>query len=83
MTQWIEVNGAEIAKTYVEDSVREARSCDWIEAESSVLTEHVHCLICGTAIPAKPPALELLYHSVGGFLCGFCYESFIRCPDDS
>jgi hypothetical protein len=78
MSEFIDINGARIEKSFFEQNVREAKTYYWAETDSSKLEKHVHCLVCSSAIGGKTSIPEKLYRSSGGRLCSYCYEHFVK-----
>ena len=75
---WIEVNGAKIEETFLEENIAEAKTYKWECTQWSSDLDHSHCIVCTVAIPDKPGLLAILYKSEGGWLCAYCYENFVK-----
>lgn len=79
MAEWIEIHGARIEKTFLEENVAEAQTYTWQPAEWPEDLDHAHCIICTIAVPytnESPPGVY--YKSAGGWLCEYCYERFLQ-----
>lgn len=78
MSNWIEINGAKIERSFFDANVREAKGYDRAEIHVNDLTAHVHCVICGVTIdPNSLPPIRA-YKSKGGHVCGYCYDHFLN-----
>jgi hypothetical protein len=77
MTEWIEVNGARVEKSYLEENVREARSHKWTKIQTTKLTRHVHCMICGVAIDPGS-STTTAYESNEHYTCAYCHDHFLK-----
>ena len=73
---WTEVNGAKIEDSFLQENIREAKGYLWSSAETSALTEHVHCLVCGVTV--GPQSSQKLYRSERNWLCDYCHDHFIQ-----
>jgi hypothetical protein len=73
MTDYVEVNGAKIERTYLEENVSEAKKRDWSTEEIEIHEDHVHCVICDLAM-AKG---SVGFCSDTLWLCRYCMEHFI------
>jgi hypothetical protein len=82
MNDWINVNGARIEKTFLEENVREARNYQWTLV-TLTKPEHVHCMVCGVSVGGEPARGDSAYHSIGGWLCHYCHEHFLKSRDSS
>jgi len=72
MTDYVDVNGAKIERSYFEDNVAEAQECDWSPAVE-VSGDHVHCIVCGLAMPRGICA----FRADSRWLCQYCMEHFV------
>ena len=77
MNEWIEVNGAKIKKDFFEENLAEARSYKWEKSPHPKDLDHSHCLICDAAIPELDNVERTAYKSKFGWLCNYCYKTFI------
>ncbi len=77
MTEWVEVNGARIEKSYFEKNVREARGYKWMKIRTTTLAKHVHCMICGVAIDSGS-STATAYASNGHCTCTYCHDHFLK-----
>lgn len=77
MSEWIEVNGARIEKSFFDENVAEAQSYDWGKSDLP-LSGHVHCMICGLAMPDPVRPEKTAYKSRGGWVDEYCYEAFVH-----
>lgn len=78
MTDWVEVNGARIEKTFFDANVAEAKECKWSLIRPSDSSGHVHCMICNITIQRESVTKERLYKSKAGHLCAYCHDHFVR-----
>lgn len=76
MDEWVEVNGARIEKSFLEENVLEARSYTWEKTELPALAEHVHCIICGIAMGSSAAPM-VVWKSIGGHVCTYCYPRYV------
>lgn len=76
MSEWIEVNGAKIEKTFFNENVEEARSYEWTVSDLPS-SGHTHCMVCGLAMPTSGGLQQTAYRSLGGWVDGYCYEHFV------
>ncbi|MDA3798973.1 MAG: hypothetical protein PF692_07825 [Kiritimatiellae bacterium] len=74
MTRYININGADIDKDFLNENIEDAKSYKWILEPVPFENSHVHCIICGVPIESGYNALK----SNGGWLCNYCYEHFIN-----
>ena len=82
MEDHVEVDGAWIERSYLEDNVAEATEMSWRLAALPNQDKHSHCLICWKALPSELKPQEAVFSSDGGWLCGYCHRRFIL-PQDS
>jgi tellurite resistance protein TehA-like permease len=78
MNEWIEVNGARIAKEYFDANVREAKEYEWAQISPGDLVDHVHCMVCSATIDPKSTMRTRAYKSKGVYLCSYCYDHFLN-----
>ena len=76
MTEWIEVNGATIERTFLEQNVAEARGYQWAHRQT-MANRHDHCMVCNVTISSD--SMEA-YESAGGVLCSHCHARFVLEP---
>ena len=73
VTEYINVNGAQIEREFLEANVEEARSCTWEEVPSTGTTNgHHHCIVCDATI-----ADAACYRSGYRGLCTYCHSRFL------
>ncbi len=75
MDDQVEVNGAKIDKDFFEENLKEARSVNWQKNIFLQKNNHSHCVICQKTISKKDASV---YNSSIGWLCNYCYRSFIE-----
>ncbi len=81
MADWVKVNNCKMDRHFLEGNIAEARKYVWEpvrwERDNS---GHAHCMICLNTIPEEraPVADGLYYRSGAGWLCIFCFQSFLR-----
>ena len=78
MSKWVEVNGAMIEESYLEQNIREAKNYSWVAADSPDLEGHVHCMVCNIPIGPKPSKSQTFYRASHASLCSYCYEHFVK-----
>jgi len=88
-SDWVDVGGVKVDRTTLEEFVREARTHTWHQEDyPSEKKDHSHCVVCGDPIPVKPGSLsaknspreDRYYKSNAGWLCSYCFDSFISQP---
>jgi hypothetical protein len=78
--EWVFVNGARIERDFLEANIREAKSVPWLENTNPLCEDHVHCLICNTAITTiahQQASVPRCYISTNGHLCEYCYNHYV------
>jgi hypothetical protein len=78
MTEWIDVNGAKIEKSFLEENISEAKQYAWRAAEAPSELDHTHCMICGLTISRESIADRNAYRSAAGWLCSYCLNRFVK-----
>ena len=73
MTEYIEVNGARIDRSFLEENVSEAKDCAWRAAQVPTQDDHVHCIVCDLPMPRG----SLGFRCDSRWLCDYCMERFI------
>ncbi len=81
MSEWILVRGAKIERSFLKDSIAEARSLVW-NPRLPPEEDHSHCIICNVAIPWDIEPGEQVYQSTYGWLCSYCYTHFVSSESD-
>ena len=74
MTDWVTVNGARSERSFLRDSVSEARSYAWEKRRLESTGHHGHCMVCTVALSES----DVGYHSEGGWLCPHCFRAFVE-----
>ena len=77
MSDYVDVNGAKIERSFLQENIAEANECEWSAGVVAVDENHVHCIVCDVSIPRDAVAFQ----SDHRWLCKFCMDSFIRCDD--
>lgn len=75
MAKWVEVNGAKIEQSYLDENVEEAKQLAWQEVTAATLPQHKHCLICGQALGSE--SKFKVFYSSGRYLDENCFKRFI------
>lgn len=75
MPEWILVNGARVERTFFEDNLLEAKTCNWRPCERHPDKSHKHCLICGVASSESSAAG---WCSDVRWLCESCHGQFME-----
>lgn len=70
------VNGALMEKEFFEENLAEARKADWVETDSSKISNHMHCIVCTMALPTQTK--EKAYRSGNIWLCEYCYAHYLK-----
>jgi hypothetical protein len=70
MSFFVEFNGCKIERSFFDQNVAEAKSYQW--KEGFVTKDHVHCIVCMSAIKTKG------FCFCHAWLCDFCYKNFIK-----
>lgn len=73
MTDWVMVNGARIERSFLRDNVSEARTYAWERRRWEKSNDHGHCMVCNVSLSAG----DVCYCSEGGWLCPYCFETFV------
>lgn len=73
MTEYVDVNGAKIERSYFDDNVAEAREYDWLLV-GAISDDHVHCIVCDVAMSRGKSA----FRAGNKWLCRYCMEHFVR-----
>ena len=74
MTDYVDVNGARIERTFLEANVEEARSCEWQRDElRSTRGTHHHCIVCNVSMTEGE-----CYQCGQRCLCQYCHDRFVR-----
>ena len=73
MTDWVIVNGARIERSFLRDNVSEARTYAWEKSRWEKAGDHGHCMVCNVALSGD----DVCYRSEGGWLCPYCFETFV------
>jgi hypothetical protein len=77
MPEWIIVNGARIERSFFQENVAEARSCAWLKTVWEDVGNHGHCMICGVPLCEGESCLR----SKNGWLCTYCFDTFVNPTD--
>ena len=67
--EMLEVNGARIERSFLEENISEAKSLRWVKAEFT--GEHKHCIVCGIAITDGEH-----WKAGNRWMCDYCKERF-------
>ena len=81
MAEWVKVNDTRIDRHFLEGNIAEARKYEWEPVHwSPESKDHAHCVVCLNPIPEEGVSLKdaVYYSSEAGWLCGFCFHSFLR-----
>jgi hypothetical protein len=78
MSDWIMVNGARIERSYLRENISEAKTYSWEKRGWDMADDHGHCMICNIALSVG----DVGYRSEAGWLCSYCFETFLL-RDDS
>ncbi len=74
MAEWVLVNGARIERSFLEESVSEAREYAWEKTHWEHPNDHGHCAVCNIELTDH----DVCYQSAGGWLCPYCFERFMQ-----
>ncbi len=72
MTEYVDVNGAKIERSYFDDNVAEAHEYEW-SLVREISDDHVHCIVCDVAVSRGMSA----FRSGSKWLCKYCMEHFV------
>lgn len=72
MVEYVTVNGARIERSFFDENVGEARSCEWSREQLHEAADHRHCIVCGIAI-----SRGYAYRCGHRWLCEYCHETFL------
>ncbi|MBL8862124.1 MAG: hypothetical protein JNK02_08935 [Planctomycetes bacterium] len=73
VVDWVVINGARIERSFFEENVSEAREYSWELTRWENPEDHGHCMICNVALAGR----DECYQSESGWLCPYCFESFV------
>jgi len=73
MMEFVDVNGAKIERSYLEENVAEAKECEWSVGSVEVADDHVHCIVCDVAMSKGVSA----FRADNRWLCQYCMEHFV------
>ncbi len=73
MTEWVMVNGARIKRSILQELVAEALEYKWEQTHWDKVGDHGHCMVCGVTLSGSDPCSR----SEGGWLCPYCFETFV------
>jgi hypothetical protein len=74
VTEWVEVNGARIERSFLEENVAEARLYSWEPTRFRTVGGHGHCIVCGVSVYRD----DSCFRSEGGWLCPYCFTTFVN-----
>ena len=76
----ITVHGSQWERTYIQDSVADARQRTWQPSRCTVAAkDHGHCMVCWWELYESPDSSRTeAFASESHWLCGECHERFME-----